>query len=445
MPTNVIMPQMGESIFEGTVTKWLKKPGDTVLRDEPLFEISTDKVDAEIPSPAAGVLTSVLVKEGETVQINTIVAVLDGDGTGTGVAAPATAAPPVAAPPEPAPAKAAPVAVPSAAPMHDADTDVRSSPLVRKMAKESNVDLTKVAGTGAGGRVSKQDLLDYVAKSGQSAPAAGPAALKPVPAEPKFAAPLVPAVPKFAQPAPAPAPAVVFSGATRVEPMSGMRSTIAKRMVDSKHTSAHVTTVFQVDLTRIAKLRERSKDEFQRQYGLKLTYTPFLVRAAAEALRAFPVVNASVDGTNIVYKRDINVGIAVALEWGLIVPVVMHCEEKSFLGVARSIADLAERARTKKLLPDELQNGTFTVTNPGSIGGLFATPIINQPQVAIMGVGQIHKAAVVVNDGEADAIAIRAVVYLTLSFDHRIIDGAVADQFMAYIKSELETWDESLG
>jgi len=442
---------MGESIFEGTVTKWLKKPGDAVLRDEPLFEISTDKVDAEIPSPAAGVLTSVLVKEGETVQINTIVAVLDGDGAATGAAAPAAMASTPAAPPraEPAPAKAAPVAVSGADSDAGSEADVRSSPLVRKMAKEYNVDLTKVAGTGSGGRISKQDLLDYVAqsgKTGQSVPAAAPAASKPVPAEPKFAAP-VPAAPKFAQPtpAPAPAPAIVFSGATRVEPMSGMRSTIAKRMVESKHTSAHVTTVFPVDVTRIAKLRERSKDEFQRQHGLKLTYTPFLVRAAAEALRAFPVVNASVDGTNIVYKRDLNIGIAVALDWGLIVPVVMHCEEKTFLGVARSIADLAERARTKKLSPDELQNGTFTVTNPGSIGGLFATPIINQPQVAIMGVGQIHKAPVVVSDGEADAIAIRTVVYLTLSFDHRIIDGAVADQFMAYVKNRLETWEESLG
>jgi 2-oxoglutarate dehydrogenase E2 component (dihydrolipoamide succinyltransferase) len=448
MPTNVIMPQMGESIFEGTVTKWLKKPGDTVLRDEPLFEISTDKVDAEIPSPSAGVLTSVLVKEGETVQINTIVAVLDGDGAGTPAAAPATAAPTAVATPELAPAKAAPSASPAAAPTAESDADVRSSPLVRKMAKEYNVDLTQVVGTGSGGRISKQDLLDYVAKGGKSVTTAAPVAAKPVPAEPKFAAPApapVPAAPKFAQPAPAPAPAVVFSGATRVEPMSGMRSTIAKRMVESKHTSAHVTTVFLVDVTRIAKLREKAKEEFQRQRGLKLTYTPFLVRAAAEALRAFPVVNASVDGSNIVYKRDINVGIAVALDWGLIVPVVIHCEEKSFLGVARSIADLAERARTKKLSPDELQNGTFTVTNPGSIGGLFATPIINQPQVAIMGVGQIHKAPVVVNDGEADAIAIRTVVYLTLSFDHRIIDGAVADQFMAYVKNKLETWDESLG
>jgi 2-oxoglutarate dehydrogenase E2 component (dihydrolipoamide succinyltransferase) len=321
------------------------------------------------------------------------------------------------------------------------------------MSKEYNVDLTQVVGTASGGRISKQDLLDYVAKSGKtSAPAASPATPKPIPGEPQFAAPApapapVPATPKFAPaaPAPVPAPMMAFSGATRVEPMSGMRSTIAKRMVESKHTSAHVTTVFLVDVTRIAKLREKAKDEFQRQHGLKLTYTPFLVRAATEALRAFPVVNASVDGSNIVYKRDINVGIAVALDWGLIVPVVMHCEEKSFLGAVRAIADLAERARTKKLSPDELRNGTFTVTNPGSIGGLFATPIINQPQVAIMGVGQIHKAPVVVNDGEADAIAIRTVVYLTLSFDHRIIDGAVADQFMAYVKNKLETWEESLG
>lgn len=238
---------------------------------------------------------------------------------------------------------------------------------------------------------------------------------------------------------------MTFAGETRVEAMSNMRATIAQRMVDSKRISPHVATVFQVDMSKIAKLRDASKDEFARQHGLKLTYTPFLVRAAAEALRKFPVVNSSVDGNNIVYKRDINIGIAVALDWGLIVPVVMHCEEKSFLGVARSIADLAERARTKKLSPGELQNGTFTVTNPGNYGALFATPIINQPQVAIMGVGNIHKAPVVVDNDGADALAIRTIVHLTLSFDHRIVDGAVADQFMAHVKTKLENWNEALG
>ncbi len=465
MPTNVIMPQMGESIFEGTVTKWLKKPGDQVQRDEPLFEISTDKVDAEIPSPAAGKLTNVLVTEGQTVQINTVVAVLDGDGSVPAAAAPAVPATAPAAPAAPA-AKETPKAAPAAAepePQPEAvaegDGELRSSPLVRKMAKEKNIDLALVPGTGAGGRISKQDLLDFIASGGKgakparaAAPAApAPPAPKPVPAEPTFAAPpaaTAPAAKPASASAPSPAPAappMVFSGATRVEPMTGMRATISKRMVESKHTSAHVTTVFQVDMTRVARLREKQKDEFQRQYGLKLTYTPFLVRAAVEALRAYPVINASIDGTNVVYKRDLNIGIAVSLDWGLIVPVVMHCEEKNFLGLVRSITDLAERARNKKLSPDELQNGTFTVTNPGNIGGLFATPIINQPQVAIMGVGKIHKAPLVVSQDGADAIAIRTIVYLTLIFDHRLIDGAVADEFMAFVKNRLENWEEPLG
>jgi pyruvate dehydrogenase E2 component (dihydrolipoamide acetyltransferase) len=475
MPTNVIMPQMGESIFEGTVTKWLKKLGDPVVRDEPLFEISTDKVDAEIPSPSGGVLTSMLVKEGETVQINTVVAVLDGEmGAGAAPsAAPAAAGPAAAAPvaattkiavdPEPAPAGSPSEAVASeeAASSESGDDQIRSSPLVRKLAKEHNVDLSQVTGSGSGGRISKQDILDFVANGGKSTKAAKPAVAKaaapappPPPAAPKPAASIFTAPPlsatssaPAAKPAAAPAtpsPMPVFSGPTRVEPMTNMRAKIAERMVESKHTAPHVATVFQVDMTHVSKLRDKAKHEFHRQHGLKLTYTPFLIRAAADALAAYPIVNSSVDGNNIVYKRDINIGIAVALDWGLIVPVIMHCEEKSFLGVARSISDLAERARNKKLLPDELANGTFTVTNPGNYGAMFATPIINLPQVAIMGVGNIHKAPVVVTDEHGDSLAIRTIAHLTLSFDHRVIDGAVADQFMAHVKKTLENWTEAL-
>lgn len=457
MPTNVIMPQMGESIFEGTVTKWLKKLGDTVVRDEPLFEISTDKVDAEIPSPSAGVLTSLLVKEGETVQINTVVAVLDGEmgaaaapAAAPAAEAPAPAAPALSAEPEPASEEAAT----SGDNIGDnIDDHIRSSPLVRKLAKEHNVDLSQVTGSGAGGRISKQDILDFVAGGGKSAKAAKPAVAAkpaaPAPAAPKPASaiftapPAAPAASKPAVPA-ASTPPLAFTGPTRVEPMTAMRAKIAQRMVESKHTAPHVATVFQVDMTHVAKVRNHAKNEFQSQYGLKLTYTPFLVRAAAEALAAYPIVNSSVDGNNIVYKRDINIGIAVALDWGLIVPVVMHCEEKSFLGVARAITDLAERARNKKLLPDELANGTFTVTNPGNYGAMFATPIINLPQVAIMGVGNIHKAPVVVSDEHGDSLAIRTIAHLTLSFDHRVVDGAVADQFMAHVKKTLENWTEPL-
>ncbi len=473
MPTNVIMPQMGESIFEGTVTKWLKKLGDTVVRDEPLFEISTDKVDAEIPSPSAGVLTSMLVKEGETVQINTIVAVLDGDPGAAPVASgpAATAAAPAAPALAPAASPAVEAAPASAAGSEGEDDGVRSSPLVRKLAKEHNVDLSLVTGTGSGGRISKQDILDFVAKGGNAAaskkavaapPAAPPklAPVAPAPTAPKpapsvFTAPPAPsakpsapaaiASPGAAAPAKPATPPTPFTGPTRVEAMTSMRARIAERMVESKRISPHVATVFQVDMTAVDKLRHRSKEQFQSQFGVKLTFTPFLVRAAAAALQAYPIVNSSVEGTNIVYKRDINIGIAVALDWGLIVPVVMHCEEKNFLGVARSIADLAERARNKKLLPDELQNGTFTGTKPGNYGALFATPIINQPQVAIMGVGNIHKAPVVVSDGESDSLAIRTIVRLVLSFDHRVIDGAVADQFMAHVKNTLENWTEALG
>jgi pyruvate dehydrogenase E2 component (dihydrolipoyllysine-residue acetyltransferase) len=411
MPTNVIMPQMGESVAEGTVTRWMKKLGERVERDEPLFEISTDKVDAEIPSPAAGVLTQILVKENETVAVNTVVGIIDGEGAA--VAAPA----PEAAPAKKAVAVAAPTAAqaapapPPAPTARAAGEKVRSSPLVRRIAAEHNVDLTRVPGTGLGGRVSKQDINAYLAH----ARPAGQAPAK----------------------APAP-PRMVFSGPTNVVPMTPMRRQIAEHMVASRRTSAHVSTVFEAELTRISELRARQGAEFEKRNGLKLTYTPFFVRASVEAIKEFPIFNSSVDGANVVYKRDVNIGVAVALETGLIVPVIKHAGEKNFLGVARAVQDLAERARTKRLSVDDVEGGTFTITNPGVFGSLFGTPIIHQPQVAILGVGNIEKRPVVRND----AIAIRAMVYLALSFDHRIIDGAVADQFMSKIKSLLENWDE---
>jgi 2-oxoglutarate dehydrogenase E2 component (dihydrolipoamide succinyltransferase) len=413
MPTNVIMPQMGESIFEGTVTKWLKKVGDRVQRDEPLFEISTDKVDAEIPSPSEGVLTSVLVKEGQTVQINTVVAVLDGESGGA--PAPAAAAP-EAAKPATAPAAAAAPAPPSVE-----GEKVRSSPLVRKLAEEHQVDLRLVTGTGSGGRVSKDDILAYIAQRDKAPAVAAPAAPAPTPV-------------------PTPSAPVVWTGRVRVEPMSTMRAKIAERMILSRRTSAHVHTVYEVDMTNVVKTRERFRAQFQERYGIKLTYTPFFARAAVQALQSLPIANASVDGTNIVYHQDVNLGMAVALDWGLIVPVVHNAEEKNFLGLARAITDLAERARSKKLKPEEVQNSTFTITNPGVFGAKFGTPIINQPNVAIMGIGNIYKAPVVIND----AIAIRTICHLTLGYDHRIIDGAVADEFLSHVKKTLEGWEEGV-
>jgi len=410
MPTNVIMPQMGESIFEGTVTKWLKKVGDRVQRDEPLFEISTDKVDAEIPSPSEGVLTTVLVKEGQTVQINTVVAVLDGE-SGAAAAPPA----PVAAATV-VPAAAAKPPAPSAPAAPESDEKIRSSPLVRKLAEEHHVDLRLVTGTGSGGRISKQDILDYVAKGGAAKAAPAPS------------------------PIPQPPSPVVWAGRVRVEPMSTMRAKIADRMVLSRRTSAHVHTVYEVDMTNVVKTRERFRGQFQERYGIKLTYTPFFARAAVQALQALPIANASVDGTNVVYHQDVNLGMAVALDWGLIVPVVHNAEEKNFLGLARTITDLAERARTKKLKPEEVQNSTFTITNPGVFGAKFGTPIINQPNVAILGIGNIYKAPVVIND----AIAIRTICHLTLGYDHRIIDGAVADEFLSHVKKVLEGWEEAV-
>jgi 2-oxoglutarate dehydrogenase E2 component (dihydrolipoamide succinyltransferase) len=458
MATDVIMPQMGESIFEGTITKWLKKPGDKIERDEPLFEISTDKVDAEIPSPSAGVLKEIKVNEGQTVPIQTVVAVIDVAGSAASAPAPAPAAPkqeaakPAAAPPPAAkPAAApppaqnpAPAPAPApAAPVTASGDKVRSSPLVRKIARENNIDVAQVPGTGAGGRVSKADILAAV-EGGSSVPA--PAAASHA-APPPAAAPARPSAPPPTGGASASAileNAVprekMYFGNYEVQPMSVMRQRIAEHMVLSKRVSPHVYSVDEADVTNIANLRAKMKNKFEEQAGTKLTFMPFFVRAAVESLRAFPTVNASVDGTNIVLHKECNIGIAVALDWGLIVPVIKNAEEKNFLGIARTMNDLAERARAKKLKPDEVAEGTFAITNPGVFGGLFGLPVINQPNVAILGLGTIEKRPVVVDD----AIAIRSMVYLTLSYDHRVVDGAVAHQFMAKLKHTLENWSESI-
>jgi 2-oxoglutarate dehydrogenase E2 component (dihydrolipoamide succinyltransferase) len=374
---------MGESIVEGTLTKWLKNAGDRVERDEPLFEISTDKVDTEIPSPSAGVLAEVLVEEGKTVAINTVVARIDEKGE----AAPAPQPPP---------------------PVVEEESLGPLSPLVRKMAREGNIDLHQVKGSGAGGRITKQDMEAHIASQ--------------------------------AAPAPAPAPPPAEAPRARVEPMSVMRSRIAEHMVMSQRTSAHVTTVHRIDMTKVARIRERNKEEVKARYGYSLTFLPFVAIAAVEALRAFPIVNASIDGGNIVYHDEINLGIAVALEGGLIVPVIRRADEMNVLGLQRAIVDLATRARSRQLKPDEVQGGTFSITNFGSNGSLFGTPVINQPQVAILGVGVVEKAAVVIDD----AIAIRSVSLVGLTFDHRLIDGALADQFMQKVKSVLEGWSEQV-
>ena len=453
---DVIMPQMGESIVEGTLTKWLKKPGESVERDEPLFEISTDKVDTEIPSPVAGTLGEILVQEGTTVGINTVVGrISDGAGAPAAAAAPA----PAAAPPTPAPVAAAAAPTPPqpasvvAEPAPTEETAGPLSPLVRKMARENNIDLSQVRGTGAGARITKQDLEAYL-EARTAAPAPAP------PAAPVQAAPPPPPPPPapatvVQQQAPPPAPpprtqAVApvqeqahFRGeapAARVEPMSVMRQKIAEHMVFSKRTSVHVTTVHKVDMTRIAKMRDRVKGEFQARHGFSLTFLPFVMRATTAALQAFPLLNSSIDGTNIIYHRDINLGMAVALENGLIVPVIRNADEKNVVGLQRSIADLASRARSRQLRPDEVQAGTFSITNFGNFGSVFATPVINQPQVAILGVGTVEKVPVVLDD----AIAIRSVCYLALTFDHRLIDGALGDQFTQKVKTILENWSEEV-
>jgi pyruvate dehydrogenase E2 component (dihydrolipoamide acetyltransferase) len=459
MAVDIVMPQMGESIFEGTITKWLKKPGDKVERDEPLFEISTDKVDAEIPSPSAGVLKEIKVGEGQTVPIQTIVGVIDAAGSAAASSAPApakTAAPaptkaPVAATPAlapPRPAPPAPAAAPLAAPSSSSSSTserIHSSPLVRRMAKEHGIDLGTVAGTGAGGRISKQDIEAVIAAGGVPA-AAPPAYSAPSPAPTSRPAP---------PPPPAAAPGVsggqvhvaletavprekMYFGNYEVQPMSTMRQRIAEHMVASKRVSAHVYSVDEIDMTKVAALRAKSKDEFEKRYETKLTFMPFFVKAAVAGLRAYPTLNASLDGTNIVLHKEINVGIAVALDWGLLVPVVKNADEKNILGIQRSMNDLAERARTKKLKPEEVQESTFSITNPGVFGGLFGLPVISQPNVGILGLGAIEKRPVVIND----SIAIRSMCYVTLSYDHRVVDGAIAHQFLHKVKETLENWNE---
>jgi len=406
--TDVVMPQMGESITEGTITKWLKKVGDTVNRDEPIFEISTDKVDAEIPSPVAGTLTEIKVPEGSTVSINTVVAVIGG-----GSAAPARAAAAAPTTPTPAPTQTTKPAAATPAPAAAGERP-RSSPLVRKIAKDNNVDLTGIAGSGAAGRITKSDILARIA-GGTAKPA------------------------DAAKPTAAPIPGEAV-------PMTKMRTIIAQRMVESKRTSPHVHTVFKVDMTRIVKLREKEKSKYEQRNGVKLTYMPFITAAAIATLIKFPIVNAVIEGDSIRYNRNINVGIAVALDWGLIVPVIKHCEEKSFLGIARAIADVADRARSKKLAPDEVSGGTFTLTNSGIFGEEFGLPIINQPQSAIMGIGGLSKEPLVLTDKDGqDTIAIRSVQHFSLGFDHRIVDGADAGKFMAAFKSHLENWEDEIG
>ena len=463
MAVDVIMPQMGESIFEGTITRWLKKAGDRVERDEPLFEISTDKVDAEIPAPSAGVLKEIKVKEGQTVPIQTVVAVIDAAGSDAAVAPAAPAAAPAAekaaAPKAPvapaAPAVSAPApptqvaaSVTPAAQPPKAGGDgqkIRSSPLVRKLAKEHNVDLASMEGSGAGGRISKKDILDALATGGAKPSAPAAPASAPAPSAASAAATPVPppgtggalAHPVLENAVPRER---IYFGKYEAQPMSVMRQRIAEHMVASKHVSPHVYSIDEADMTRIAKIRESSKSAFEAKYGTKLTYMPFFVRACVESLRAYPTVNASCDGATVVLHREINVAIAVALDWGLIVPVLKNAEEKNFLGLARGMNDLAERARAKKLKPEEVQEGTFSITNPGIYGGLMGLPVINQPNVAILGIGAIQKRPMVVDD----AIAIRSMVYLTLSYDHRVVDGAIAHQFVGKVKAYLEGWSEEI-
>jgi pyruvate dehydrogenase E2 component (dihydrolipoamide acetyltransferase) len=468
MPTDVIMPQMGESIFEGTLTKWLKKPGDKVQRDEPLFEISTDKVDAEIPAPASGVLKEIKVAEGATVQVNTVVGVIDAEGAAAAAPAPAKPEAPkaaaVPAPPAPSPrapqpaaavarkgdgARPQPVPTPEPArpreavarqaesviefPSTEEGQRVRSSPLVRRIARDHNVDLAQVPATGLGGRITKEDILRFVEQHPAGAPPAVAVGGRPAQAA---AAQPVPAMPSAA-PVPVPGDLV---------PMSTMRKKIAEHMVTSKRTSAHVHSIFEIDMTRIVKLRERERADWEKRNGAKLTFMPFFARAVLAGIREWPIVNASVEGESIRYHGNVNLGIAVSLDWGLIVPVVKHAEEKNFLGLQRAITELAERARNKKLSPEDVQGGTFTITNPGPYGPLFGTPIINQPQVAILGIGGIFKTPVVKTDPEGnDYFAVAHILHVSLGYDHRVVDGAVADQFLSVVKKKLVQWDEDIG
>ncbi len=481
MSEEVRMPQMGESIAEGTIVKWLKQVGDTVKRDEPLFEISTDKVDAEIPAPVSGVLSEIKVAEGETVEINTVVAIINGGAAQPAAAQPAAAEtteskPAETAPPAkeetakvetakvetaPAPSPVAPATPegekipeaewgmsgvdegqPAAEPTPEDSRRTRSSPLVRKIAEENNVDISQIEGTGISGRVTKNDILSFIENRAE-VEKAGPAAAHAqgiAPAQP--ATPVQPSAPARApQPLKMPAETEVgpqpFNDGDRVEiePMSVMRRRIAERMVESRRTSAHVTSFMEVDFTETARLRDKLKGDYLNRDGVKLTFLPFIIKAVIEGIKKWPIINSAVWGDQIVYKKDINIGVAVALDWGLIVPVVRNADEKSLLGIARAVNDLGERARSKQLKPDEVAGGTFTITNPGVFGGLIGTPIINQPQVAILGIGVIKKRPVVIDD----AIAIRQIGLIGLSFDHRIIDGAVADQFMATVRDVIES------
>ena len=477
MATDIVMPQMGESIFEGTITKWLKKPGDKVERDEPLFEISTDKVDAEIPSPSAGVLKEIKVGEGKTVPIQTVVGTID-SADGAAAAAPAKAAAPAATaktvPPSPVPQAAKPAAAPppaskqaspAATPQPAASARegarIHSSPLVRRMAKEHGIDLASVPGTGQGGRISKQDIEAYI--SGGAAPRVDQAPKQTVPAEsdvytqPVGTQSAPPAQAPRAPQATPPPPATtggqyhvafesavprerIYFGNYEIQPMTVMRQKIAEHMVASKHVSPHVYSVDEIDMSKVAAIRAKSKEEFEKRYETKLTFMPFFVKAAVAGLRTYPTLNASLDGTNVVLHKDINIGIAVALDGGLIVPVVKNADEKNLLGIQRTMNDLADRARSKKLKPEEVQESTFSITNPGVFGGLFGLPVINQPNVGILGLGAIEKRPVVVDD----AIAIRSMCYVTLSYDHRVVDGAIAHQFLHKVKETLENWSEPI-
>jgi len=457
----VVMPQMGESIAEGTITKWLKKVGDTVERDEPLFEISTDKVDAEIPAPSAGVLVEIKHGEGETVEVGKVVALL-GSENGAAVNAPATSKPPVetkaettvaattsiSVPVVTAPAISAPVSAPVAVnkPMSEMTVEdlrkIRSSPLVRNIAKEHGIDLSRISGTGASGRVTKNDIIQFIESGAALTPQQAMVTAKtgvdlPTPTSAPVSVPQ-PVVTKSETPKPA--PVITPAVGDRVENMSVMRKKIAEHMTFSKRTSAHVTTVYEIDMTNVVKLREKNKKSFQERYGTKLSFMPFIFQAVTQAIRKFPVVNSQVNGDQIIYKGDINLGMAVALDWGLIVPVIKRADQLSISGLALTANDLADRARAKQLKPDEVAGGTFTITNPGVFGGLFGTPIINQPQVAILGVGTIEKRPKVITTAEGDdVIAIRSMAYFALTFDHRIIDGADAERFLSYLKELLET------
>ncbi len=419
MSTNVVMPQMGESIAEGTIVRWIKKVGDAVDRDEPLFEISTDKVDAEIPSPSAGFLTEIKVKEGETVPVNSVVAVIGAAGEEAS-REPSLPEAAVGQPETGSAPKAAPAPLPMQTAMEPGPMSQeelrrqKSSPLVRRIAKEHNVDIRLIHGTGISGRVTKGDILDFI-ESGASRQA-----------------------PAQARARQAPGPVFKAGESVQVVPMSVMRKKIAEHMVLSARTSPHVYSVYEVNFGRVAALREKRKAQYEAA-GAKLTYTGFIAKVVVDALRQFPFVNASIDGDNIVYKKDINLGIAVALDNGLIVPVIRNADEKNLLGLSRAINDLASRARTKKLNPDEVQAGTFTITNPGIFGALYGLPLINQPQVAILGVGAIEKRAVVIDD----AIGIRPVCHISLGYDHRLIDGADAGRFLAAVKERLENFDEA--